>query len=516
MSKEFEDIMKYFKEVKRLATPQKMIFLLKIPKEEVISKTEEMEKQNILTYIRKNKKLDLLISRTLPITFHIKNYNIPFNPNKIVAKKPVTTKEYIKNKYIEFYNLSKISKKYSDLTEEEKIKFVEDFFTGLDFPEEFTNEEIALLREWVLSFKMNSKNPSKVQENINIHLNSRTQEVKTKPDFRMEEENIYLIGMCYFNEWTSDQENMNFIEKTYIRINSVIFRDIIDEVKENTFDFEEKDKVCTNYPEWLSHMIETFDWQKLKRERRKLEFVNAEIKKETLPEIISILKEFSILKEIAREKGVENEVQKQEILQKYKRTLKDVLSRERYSQIFDNGMKTKSEDIINYILSNNLWMLGHYGKEVELETKEFTDGKWKPDIVAKNKDGRYFVYELKLPDAPVLKWDEGHKSYFLSSECTKAVAQIENQHQYLIEKYSNNSELTFTKNDQLFVVIGDYRKEIKLNKPKSSELKHFGTIEKVIKGRGKGVQLLRNKFKNVNIIFYDELDESILLGQNNV
>ncbi len=507
MMKEFEDIIKYYKRLNWGATPQKNLFLLKVPKKELIN--IEIDFEGIYTYIKKTKKIDHLIIKSYPIPFNIKDYIIQFNNIELKEERDVYA--YLKSKFIDYINSNK--SKELNWDEYHINLYYNKFWDSLILPDEYSELSKEMLRMKIEEVSP-MKQPGEIINITNNFLSNKTQESLVRPFFKIDssDEHEYYVGICYFSDWTSKYNKITFSKKSIIKINSSIYEGISLESTENSINFDEENTHCVNYPKWLSEMIKTFNWEYLKEEKSQIEFVNTQIKKELQPEIIAILKDFSILKPESEEREVEKEFLKISILEKYKQSLKKILSPEKYSKIYDNGMKIKAEDVLNHILSDNLWILGHYGEEVELNTALFTDNIWKPDIVAKNKDGRHFVYELKRPDTPVIHWDNNHKSYFLSSECTKAVAQIENQHQYLIEKYQISGELTFTKNDQLFVVIGSFENEISEGKIKRSEEKFHKSKEKAIKAKKKGIQLLRNKFKNINIIFYDELDDSRNIG----
>lgn len=178
-----------------------------------------------------------------------------------------------------------------------------------------------------------------------------------------------------------------------------------------------------------------------------------------------------------------------------------ILSPENYEWLIKSGKRQK-EMILNKILEDNVWLFGYESKDV-IQKNVFSQKEkntWKPDLVVKRPDGNMEIYELKLSNELVFGWDNSHKSHYTKSNLNKAISQIESQHQYLL--LSNND--TLTKNDTLYIVISNYAREIDNITP--AEITKFGSKQRAMTNKIKNIKLLRNKYKNAKIIFYDELN----------
>ncbi len=509
MKEEFSRIITYFRKISiGGATPQKIIFLLKIPLEEFGKNKSENDLEKIEEYIRKTKKIDHLIIKSNPIPFNVKNYYIPFD--NIDFKIPKDIYEYLLAKFQSFLD-EKIDRKV-ELVDHMVKYYLDDFWNQIEWDENYGNtSKQELLDRYYIKKEVKVKPKAPIND-VNKYLSKKTLESDLKPLFKgiRKDDFFYFTGICYFSEWTSQVKKVTFVNNSILEITSEIFEYISLEAKENTIDFDNDSDKCVNYPKWLSDMIEDLDLDKLNVSQKQIQRVNLQLNNNIKKEIITFMKEMAKLKNDAKENGVTNEEQKKILLFQYEKLFEEILSDENYDKIYNGGMKTKIEDILNYLLSDNLWILGYYGDSGELVTKTYTNSKWKPDIIIKNKDGRNFVYELKRADVDVIHWDSSHKSYYLSAACNQAIAQIENQHQFLIQEAAiNGDRFSFTKNDQLFIIIGNYQNELDPSKFAPSEKSYYSSEQEIIETRKAGIQLIRNKFKNAHIIFYDELEKHI-------
>ncbi len=186
-----------------------------------------------------------------------------------------------------------------------------------------------------------------------------------------------------------------------------------------------------------------------------------------------------------------------------KKEIEPLISKDKFDETFNPKNKNQKEKLIEIILRENKWILG-YSEENEVINNsnfEFEGIKWKPDLIIKKIDGTIDMYELKLPNEKILRYDRSHQIYYFSHLISRGLSQIEHQFSDLLK--SNNKHI-ITKNDVLYLIIGNKREEIK-SEITEKELKTFGNEENVKKQRKKAIELLRNSYKNLKIIFYDEI-----------
>lgn len=121
-----------------------------------------------------------------------------------------------------------------------------------------------------------------------------------------------------------------------------------------------------------------------------------------------------------------------------------------------------------------------------------------PDFILISVDNYVDVYEIKTPEAPLMRWDRSHKNYYWSEEIAKTISQIEN---YLcdIDKQA----------DSLIVYLRDKQNiEARIIRPrgivlagKKEEFYNGGKLDKKMMD---DFRLLNNALKNIEIVCYDE------------
>lgn len=215
------------------------------------------------------------------------------------------------------------------------------------------------------------------------------------------------------------------------------------------------------------------------------------------------------------------------ILNKLKKDIKSILSdyKNMYKDYFlvsenneeQNWSAYNEEKSLEKILEQNPDLLGYDFTLEQYSLKSFFKNdvhkrEWKPDLVFKRKNGVLDFYELKTPFHKILNYDNSHKNYYFVSSITKAVSQAENQFDAFIKQLylQNSSDLIISKNSKIYLILGNLTEELN-SEPSDAEFSNYPdtpreVAKEIIKHeKEKAIELLRNSFKNVEIIFYDEI-----------
>lgn len=118
------------------------------------------------------------------------------------------------------------------------------------------------------------------------------------------------------------------------------------------------------------------------------------------------------------------------------------------------------------------------------------------------------LIELKTPNARVLSTQKDRNNYYLVHKCTKACTQLE---KYLICIESNKTKVERLIKKKISNKYGIAQKDINLiiTKPKAKLI--IGTIKSIISkpSRHQDFQLQRHSFKNIELITFDEILNSL-------
>lgn len=118
------------------------------------------------------------------------------------------------------------------------------------------------------------------------------------------------------------------------------------------------------------------------------------------------------------------------------------------------------------------------------------------------------LIELKTPDTPLISNRKNRNNYFLMQDCTKACTQIE---KYLMCIESNKNTVETHIKKKISKKYNVLQKDINLviMKPKAKLV--IGNLSKILRSesRHKDLQLQRNAFKNIELITFDEILNSM-------
>ncbi len=121
-----------------------------------------------------------------------------------------------------------------------------------------------------------------------------------------------------------------------------------------------------------------------------------------------------------------------------------------------------------------------------------------PDFLVYDIYGMIDIYEIKLPGTKLLSYDESHDNYYWSLETSKAIAQL--------EKY-----IHLTMENRLAIERDiEKTKKIKVNIIKPRGVLVIGTRTQLDEDKKiEDFYLLRSSLKNIDIVLYDEIYESL-------
>ncbi len=299
----------------------------------------------------------------------------------------------------------------------------------------------------------------------------------------------------YFRNSLSENSEIILDKKSKININNNQFRDILSLVSENLTQIIKDDvnegkinKIIENLRE-----LSTSDLNLYNDKLKEIEKNNNSKKLESFKRILSFLSKLK--------KGTPARIYMPELINDHYNDLKNLLSDNDFDYVKNEAYKQKEERLLNLILNENPWMLGYSDNEKVVNFKDALKQereRWKPDLVIKRNDGSLDIYELKLSSESLYGWDSSHKSHYAKGPLSKAVSQIESQHQSLLL----NGNKQITKNDTLNIIIGNYQNEIGEITQKEEEFS--GSREEAKEYKIENIKLLRNKYKNAKIIFFDE------------
>lgn len=204
------------------------------------------------------------------------------------------------------------------------------------------------------------------------------------------------------------------------------------------------------------------------------------------------------------------------ILFDYKNIYKNhFLASENYEE--QTWAKYNEEKSLEKILEQNPDLLGYDFTLEQYPLKSFFksdvyESEWKPDLVFKRKNDVLDFYELKTPFHKVLNYDNSHKNYYFRSSITKAVSQAENQFDAFIKQLylQKSNDLIISKNSKVYLILGNLSEELN-REPSDIEFANYQKMSKeeakiaIRHKKQETIELLRNSFKNVEIIFYDEI-----------
>ena len=124
--------------------------------------------------------------------------------------------------------------------------------------------------------------------------------------------------------------------------------------------------------------------------------------------------------------------------------------------------------------------------------------KAEPDFLAYDIYGKVDVFEIKLPSAKLLAYDDSHDNYYWSAETSKAISQLE-KYIYLAEENKTSIEKDILKSKN---------QKVNLTKPKGvliiGKQSEFDSEKKI-----EDFSLLRSSLKNIEIVLYDEMFQSL-------
>jgi len=130
------------------------------------------------------------------------------------------------------------------------------------------------------------------------------------------------------------------------------------------------------------------------------------------------------------------------------------------------------------------------------------------DFIAVDIYNNVELIELKTPETPIISTKKDRNNYCLMHNCTKACTQLE---KYLISIESNKSEVEKLIKRKIAEKYGVRQKDINLviTKPKAKLI--IGLIKPILKkaSRHQDFQLQRHSFKNIELVTYDEILNSL-------
>lgn len=118
------------------------------------------------------------------------------------------------------------------------------------------------------------------------------------------------------------------------------------------------------------------------------------------------------------------------------------------------------------------------------------------------------LIELKTPNAPVISNKKDRNNYYLTQNCTKACTQIE---KYLISIEGNKVEVEKLIRRKISEKYKIPQRDINLIITKPSAKLIIGELKPILRStaRHQDLQLIRHSFKNIEIITFDEILDSL-------
>lgn len=121
-----------------------------------------------------------------------------------------------------------------------------------------------------------------------------------------------------------------------------------------------------------------------------------------------------------------------------------------------------------------------------------------PDFLLLNIEGYVDVYEIKVPETDLLKYDNSRKNYYWSADIAKAISQVENY----IESLNRNR-------DGLILEIKEqYKLDLKILRPRGYILAGHSSQLKEPSRKNDYFRLLNESLRNTRVLPYDNFLET--------
>ncbi|MDG1573316.1 DUF4263 domain-containing protein [Robiginitalea sp. M366] len=131
------------------------------------------------------------------------------------------------------------------------------------------------------------------------------------------------------------------------------------------------------------------------------------------------------------------------------------------------------------------------------------------DFIAIDIYNNVELIEIKTPNANVISTNKDHNNYYLLNNCSKACVQLE---KYLMCIENNKEKVEKLIRRKIGNKYGVLQKDINLliTKPKARLI--IGEIKSILrnKSRHEDLQLQRHSFKNIEIVMFDEILNSLI------
>ena len=115
-----------------------------------------------------------------------------------------------------------------------------------------------------------------------------------------------------------------------------------------------------------------------------------------------------------------------------------------------------------------------------------------PDFLLLTLDNYADIYEIKVPETPLLNYDNSHRSFYWSADITKAIAQVENY----IDSITKNSYALIVK------IKDEYKIELKVVKPRGFIIAGHSRQLREPK-KDENFRLLNGALKSTEVLTYD-------------
>lgn len=147
----------------------------------------------------------------------------------------------------------------------------------------------------------------------------------------------------------------------------------------------------------------------------------------------------SALKRLLAGRKVLHYLRLEKVLNKFERKLKTVAKEQEWQEFFKENLLILNPGYMEIIEKPNISL------EIKL-----------PDFLLLNIEGYVDIYEIKIPETPLLQYDRGRNNYYWSSDVAKSISQVENY----IDSIDNNR-------DSLIANIKEeYNLELKVIRPR--------------------------------------------------
>jgi hypothetical protein len=167
----------------------------------------------------------------------------------------------------------------------------------------------------------------------------------------------------------------------------------------------------------------------------------------------------------------------EKLLNEFERRLKKTSREQAWQAFFKKNLLILNPSYIEIIEKPNL----------ALEIK-------RPDFLLLSVDNYVDVYEIKLPETPLLTLDKSHKNYFWSTDITQAISQVE----HYIDSIATNAD-AFIK-----FVRKQYKFDLNIVRPRGYIIAGSNKELKESDKKRDDFRLLNESLKNTSIIPYDE------------